>query len=192
MGRGLGDAGLAKGLLRAVLLLVALIAGRAAGAALGVQTLVSRGGRYASHRLSANGRPSCLPGDQAFLAATAVFCLAPLALIGPLLEGLGNDFKALLIKAAMDGMAMVTLVRALGVAAAGAALPVLAIQGSIGLWTRWMAMSHAHPAVLAGLTAASGFIVLTVALVVFGINRIRMADYLPALLLAPLLFRLAG
>lgn len=186
--QGVSDAGFGGGILRGVLLLVALIAGRAIGAALGIQKVVNRAGRYASSRLATEATSVRLPSDQAFLAATAIFCLAPLAWVGPLREGLAGDLKPLLIKTAMDGLAMVSLARSLGVGALGAALPVLAGQGTLALWAQMGLQVIAPQAVVAGVNGASGFIILTVALVILGIHRIRMADYLPALLLAPLLF----
>lgn len=174
--------------LRLVGLMVGLMAGRAIGAALGLQAVINRAGQYARTRFDAAAGTVPVRFDEAFLAVTAVFCLAPLALVGPLLEGMHGDVLPLLIKSAMDGTAMLTLGRTLGWGAVASALPVVAGQGMVGLLSRWAAPAlELHPAA-AGVQAAGGFLLLAVALVVLGMSRVRMADYLPSLVLVPLIY----
>ncbi len=189
---GVMGEGIWTGALRGMGLLVGLMAGRAVGAALGLQMRVNRAGYYARQRFEAGGGSGVMRFDEGFLAATAVFCLAPLALVGPLLEGMHGDVMPLLIKAVMDGTAMLTLGRTLGWGAVASALPVVAGQGMVGLLSRWVAPAiEFHPAT-AGVQAAGGFLLLAVALVILGMSRVRLADYLPGLLLVPAVFWLLG
>ena len=186
--KGLFVSGFLPGLWRGVLLLIALSAGGAMGVLLGIQKRVNRAGVYARERVSGGMSGKRVPWDQAFLAGAAMFCLAPLALIGPLAEGGFADPKPQLVKSLMDGVAMIGLGRALGIGGIAVAFPVAVGQGSIALWARLAAPFVAADPVGGGIQAVAGFMVLTVALVILGTGRIRMADYLPSLILAPLLF----
>ncbi len=186
------DGSLARMAGRLVLALVALVAGRLIGRALQLQRRLNRVGRFAREHLQAAAAGPVSAGDS-FNASVGVFCLTPLALLGPLQEGLTGDFRLLLVKAAMEGLAMQAMSRSLGVGALLAALPVFVFQGTLTLGTRacqpWL---DAH--VMAGaLSATIGLLATLVALMILEIHKvlqrrpIEMADYLPSLFVAPLL-----
>lgn len=179
------------------LALLALVLGRLLGRALHLQKRLNRVGQFARERLlQANTRrPS--PGD-AFAACAGLFCLTPLAVIGSLHEGLTADFRLLAVKAVMEALAMQSMIKPLGPAALGAAVPVLAFQGTLTIAARaalpWIE-SHGGPGVtgcaIGLLTAAAALMMLEIHKVIRG-RPIEMADYLPSLIVAPLLAALLG
>jgi hypothetical protein len=122
-----------------------------------------------------------------FRAATVVFCLTPLALVGPMQEGLRGDPRTLLIKAVVDGLATLALVRTRGWEVAVVAVPVLALQGTVALVMAGLRERLDWIGAADVLYVTSGFLLLAVALVMFPILRIRLADYLPSLVWAALL-----
>jgi len=68
------------------------------------------------------------------------------------------------------------------------ALPVLAWQGTLTLVCRQFLKPFLEGHNLAdSVNAVGGLLVFSVALVILGLKRIRLADYLPSLALAPLL-----
>jgi hypothetical protein len=69
-----------------------------------------------------------------------------------------------------------------------AALPVLALEGTITLLVARLLepMLSVHNLVNS-VNAVGGLLVFCVALVVLGLKRIELADYLPGLIVAPLL-----
>lgn len=167
---------------------LAFCLGRWTGGWLRLQQRLNRLGQYSGRQLmgSASGGP--LPGwADVFAAATVVFCLTPLAVVGPMLEALAADRRALGLKAVLDGLAALSLARTRGHGVALAALPVLAGQGTFTLLLQatqpHLARGHGD----ALLCATAGLLLLPVALVVLQVARVRLADYLPALLWAPLL-----
>ena len=175
-----------------LILAVAVVLGRLTGQGLGVQARLNRLGQFARERLM--GAPAAGPrrfGDV-FAAATVVFCLTPLAVVGPLLEGLRGDVRALLVKSAVDGLATLGLARSCGWPVILGAVPVLSLQGSLGLlalgWREWFAL----PDVADALGATGGFLLVAVAMVMLQVLRIRLADYLPAVVWAALLAWLVG
>lgn len=170
------------------IVILAMMLGRIVGALLGIQRLSNRVGRHARRRceqISPNA-PGCFP--NAFLASAIMFCLAPLGPLGALAEGLGNDPWPLIIKAGMDGLTAFTLVHLMGAGVLLAALPVLAVQGTITL----VCLRFVEPTTRVfgpadAALATTGLMIFSVALLMLGVRRIAVADYLPALGFAPLL-----
>ena len=119
-----------------------------------------------------------------------MFCAAPLGFLGSVQDGLSDYVFTLGIKAVMDGLAAMGFVVLFGWGTLLAAIPVLALQGSITLvcstWVRPFLESHSQ-AFINSVNAAGGLLVFSVALVIFNLKKIELADYLPSLLVAPLL-----
>ena len=164
-----------------LILAVAVVLGRLTGQGLGVQSRLNRLGQFARQRLM--GAPAAGPrrfGDV-FAAATVVFCLTPLAVAGPLLEGLRGDLRALLVKSAVDGLATLGLARSCGWPVILGAVPVLSLQGSLGLLLLGWRERFELPGVAGAVCATGGFLLVAVGMVMLQVLRIRLADYLPAL-----------
>ncbi len=167
------------------ILLLSLIIGRIIGRLLHLQAGLNHLGQYARRQLS-------LPPEQArqfapgFLACTIIYCAAPLAVVGGLQEGLNSDPKLLIIKALMDGLAMVAFARFFGHMAVFSVIPLLVYQGAFGIIGQNLEpFLHQHNLIDAVSTAA-GYIVICVSLVVLEFKKISLSDYLPALGVAPL------
>lgn len=173
------------------LLLLALILGRMLGRALGLQKLSNRLGRAASARLTAAEKQPAAMGEG-LVACTILFCAAPLGWVGPVPDGLSDFSAPLLVKALMDGLAAMAFVPAFRWAVVLSALPVLAWQGTIALLARaalpWLAAHH----LVDPINAIAGLLISFVSLIIFRAMRVEIADYLPALVLAPALFWMAG
>jgi uncharacterized membrane protein YqgA involved in biofilm formation len=87
----------------------------------------------------------------------------------------------------MDGLATVGFVAAFGRGVVLAALPVLVYQGTLTLLARWAAPFLENQELLDSISATGGMLVFSVALVVMELKRVELANYLPALAVAPLL-----
>ena len=97
-------------------------------------------------------------------------------------------FYPLAVKACMDGLAMVGFVKLFGWGAMLSALPVFIFQGTITMACHVYLepFLRAH-GLLDSVNAVGGLIVCTVAVVIFEIRRVELADYLPSLAVAPLI-----
>ncbi len=174
------------------LAMVALVIGNLIGKALGLQKQSNKLGKYARDRFAqarSKGRPD--PGDG-FVTCSILFCVGPLAVLGALQEGLQNDPKILLIKAVMDALAAFAFVRVFGPGVMLSALPVLAYQGTITLGARTLRPMLEHPAMWDGVSAVGGLLVASTSLVILDVRKVPLADYLPSLLVGPVLWRLVS
>ncbi len=111
-----------------------------------------------------------------------------MGIIGAINDGLSGYFWLLAVKAVMDGLATASFVKMFRWPAALSAIPVFFFFGLITLTCRIYA---AGPLASAGLGDSvgmvSGFVACAVALVIFEIRKVELANYLPALAVAPLL-----
>jgi len=167
---------------------LALIIGKLAGQSLRLQQMSNHLGRKARQRIDAARPEDPRRGSEGFKACAALFCAAPLGVVGALEDGLSEYFYPLGVKAAMDGLATMSFVLAFGRGAMLSALPVLALQGTLTLVCRQFLKPFLETHNLAdSVNAVGGLLVFSVALVILGLKRIHLADYLPSLVFAPLL-----
>jgi uncharacterized protein len=168
--------------------IVAMMLGKVMGRVLQLQKMSNRLGQGARETIVA-ARPEALHrwGDG-FRTCAKLFCAAPLAILGAVQDGLSGYFYPLGVKAVMDGLATIGFIGVFGWGVMVAALPVLAFQGTLwlicALYLKPMLAAHG---LLNSVNAVGGLLVFCVALVILGLRRIELADYLPSLAIAPLL-----
>jgi uncharacterized protein len=122
-----------------------------------------------------------------FNACAILFCAAPLGLIGAVTDGLSDYFYLLAVKAVMDALAMSGFVKIFRWSAALSAIPVFVFLSVISLTVQLYAKPHLDTD---ALNAAAGLLACIVTIVVFEVRKVELANYLPALAIAPLLTKL--
>ncbi|MGH3506217.1 MAG: DUF554 domain-containing protein [Nocardioidaceae bacterium] len=123
---------------------------------------------------------------EGFVAASLLFCVGPLTILGSISDGLGNGADQLFLKAVLDGFAAIAFAASFGWGVAASALVVAVVQGSLTVLGAALGdvLPDAH---LAALTATGGLLLVGVALRLLQIKQVPVGDLLPALLIAPLL-----
>lgn len=143
--------------------------------------------RFAVRRLgSGAGHESRARFIQGFVVSSLVFCVGPLTILGSIEEGLGKGADQLLLKAALDGFASIAFAAAYGWGVAASVVVLVAVQGSLTAVGAAVG-SFLPDAHLSALTATGGLLLVGVALRLLDIKQIKVADLLPALVVAPLL-----
>lgn len=122
---------------------------------------------------------------QGFVTASLVFCVGPLTILGSIEEGLTGDFRTLALKSMLDGFAALAFASTLGMGVTFAALTVLLYQGALTLSAAW-AKALLTEAMIAEMTAAGGLVIAAIGLSLLEIKRLRLANLLPAIFIAPL------
>jgi uncharacterized membrane protein YqgA involved in biofilm formation len=173
-----------------LIVLAAMSLGKLLGRLLHLQKMSNRLGQFARQRMT-RGKPGA-PGrfGDGFLVGAALFCAAPLALLGALQDGLQHNWHLLAIKAVMDGLAAMAFVPMFGRGVMLAVVPVVAWQGLLTLGAQVLIQQEIlrQPSPpLDALHITSGFLAFSVSLIVLELKKIELADYLPSLALAPLL-----
>jgi uncharacterized membrane protein YqgA involved in biofilm formation len=123
---------------------------------------------------------------EGFVAASLLFCIGPLTVLGSISDGLGNGADQLILKATLDGFAAIAFAASFGWGVAASALVVGVVQGTLTVLGALLGnlLPDAH---LLALTATGGLLLVGVALRLLQIKQVPVGDLLPALLVAPVL-----
>ena len=180
-----------------LLLMLALIIGNIAGRLLHLQQLSNRVGQNAREQISLASSGTTKRIDAGFKTCAALFCASPLGIVGAIADGLSlaapgaagsENVGPLAIKAVMDGLAAMGFAGLFGWSVILSVIPVLTLQGTLSLFCqRVLGPVLVEHALMGSVQAGAGLLVLCVALVMLGLKKIPLADYLPTLLVAPLL-----
>jgi uncharacterized membrane protein YqgA involved in biofilm formation len=167
-----------------------VLGGLLIGALLGEWMKIEDGLKFIGERLEARfagkekGSGRFLRG---FLTASLVFCIGPIAILGAIQDGLNGNYSLLVIKSVLDGFASLAFASTLGVGVMFSALMILLYQGGISLLAAQL-NSVVTPAMMAEMTAVGGVMLAGIAISsLLELKPIRVASFLPALIIAPLI-----
>jgi uncharacterized membrane protein YqgA involved in biofilm formation len=167
-----------------LVLLVSVLVGVVIGELLKLDAGVQAIGSWAEHRLSRGGEPGRV--SLAFITTTLIFCVGPLTVLGSFLDGSRGDITLLAIKSTLDGVTSIVFAATLGWGVLLSAASVLLVQGSLTL-IAFLIHAGLTDLETAELTAAGGIAVLGISLGLLELKSIKVANFLPALVVAPLL-----
>jgi uncharacterized membrane protein YqgA involved in biofilm formation len=181
--------------------LFSVLIGGIIGEALGIENALERLGRWFEARLggrlaaegAAGGRATIAQG---FITASLVFCVGPLPILGSIQDGLMGDYTLLAIKSMLDGFAGMALAASLGAGVILSAATVLGYQGALSLLALLLGASlggvtRQTPWVVE-MTATGGVVILSIGFLLLDIKRIRVANLLPAVFVAPAIVLILG
>jgi uncharacterized membrane protein YqgA involved in biofilm formation len=160
----------------------AVLLGGLAGEALRIEDRLARLGDRLQRRFSAPGAHSTI--SEGFFTASLLFCVGPLTVLGAIENGLTGDYQTLATKAVLDGFASIALASTLGWGVGLSAISILVYQGAITLGAGFFSDVLTGEA-LAVLTSAGGVTIIGIALKLLALKDVKVANYLPALVIAP-------
>ena len=121
---------------------------------------------------------------NAFVTASLTVCIGAMAIVGSIEDGVSGAHDILFLKAALDCVIVMVMAAAMGKGAIFSALPVFVLQGAVTLLARVLA-SVLTPAALGNLAYIGNILIFCVGWnMINGKKRIRVANLLPALLIA--------
>ena len=172
-----------------LILLGSLLLGTLIGELANIEDALNRFGDRVQRALAREGSKV----SEAFVTSSLVFCVGPLSILGALDNGLKGDVTKLAIKATLDGFAALAFSAALGWGVLLSIAVILIYQGGISLGAHFIAPAlSANPQTITELTAAGGLILVAIGLKLLKIRDLRVANMLPALVMAPVLVALVA
>ena len=187
---GLASASVKQFFYQLLIVLLAMIVGHALGRLCRIQHWMNRLGQSAKAKLDRATANRKNAGDGV-VAAAILFCAAPLGIVGAVEDGLQRYFAPLAIKAVMDGLAALSFARMFGWSAMLAAVPVAAFLSGLTLLGDRIEPWLTAQDLIGVVHASAGLIMTYVTLVIFEVKKVEIANYLPALVVAPALMKLA-
>jgi uncharacterized protein len=162
--------------------LASVILGLVIGETLDLDGILKRFGDYLQKRFSKGESPV----SRAFVTTSLVFCVGPLTILGSLEDGLTGDYSLLALKSALDLVASLSFASVLGWGVLLSAGTVLVVQGALTL-SAGLLEEIVTESMIEAMTATGGVLILGLGLVLLELKEVRVANMLPALLIAPLL-----
>ena len=156
-----------------------VLLGAITGEVIKIEQAVERIGEW----LKARFRSDSSTFVQGFVSASILYLTGAMMIVGSIQDGTSGDASTLYIKSLLDGVASVALSSTLGIGVAFSALSVLLVQGSITLLSSKLLVMQ-NPVVLDAVTAAGGLLILGIGTNLLELTKIRIGNFLPALLYA--------
>jgi hypothetical protein len=123
---------------------------------------------------------------EGFIAASLLFCIGSLAILGPIQEGLGNGFNILLVKSGLDGFASIAFAATFGIGVIFSFIPVLIYQGSVTLLAYWL-HNFLSEVIINELNAVGGLLLIGLSINILEIKKLKVANMLPSLIVVVIL-----
>lgn len=124
---------------------------------------------------------------RGFLVASILFCVGPMTILGSLQDGLTGDYSILATKAVLDGFAALAFTSTLGVGVMFSILVIFIYQGGLTLLAAQLNQVISAPMMLE-MNATGGILLMGIAISsLLELKAIRMANFIPALVIAPLI-----
>ena len=126
------------------------------------------------------------PFVEGFVAASLLFAIGPLAILGSISDGMGTGIDQLVLKSTLDFFAAMAFATSLGWGVAVSAIPVAIYQAS------WTLVGLGLGEILDGyqidvMTVVGGIMLMCIALRLLNIKHVAVGNLLPALAVAPVL-----
>ena len=193
--QGVGLVTLAVGMSMAIttenflLVLLSIVLGGILGEWWGLEERLDRAGEWLETR--AARFPFLAQGEftKGFVTASLVFCVGPMTILGSIQDGLSGDYTLLTIKSVLDGFSALAFAASMGMGATFSAVTVLVYQGVLTLGAS-LFQNVLTDTIVTEMTATGGVMILGIGLLLLEIRRVRVANFLPALAIVPLLVTL--
>lgn len=161
-----------------IALLFALIIGGMIGSSLRIEDgILSIGNRFA--------KDSDGGFAKGFLDSSILFCSGSMSIIGSINAGTTGDYSLILIKSIMDGFMAIVFASAYGKGVLLSSAVVFVYQGFFTIFGAFLAPRLGDSGIGA-IAAAGGYLLIMLALGLLKMKSIKTADFLPALVLAPI------
>lgn len=129
------------------------------------------------------GAPSVADG---FVAASLLFCVGAMAIVGSLENGLTGNYDTLKAKSVIDGIAAIVFASSLGVGVAFSAVAIILYQGAISL-AAGLLSPLLSDTVIAEMTCVGSLLIVALSLNMLNVTKIKVMNLVPAIFLPILL-----
>ena len=167
-----------------IVVILSVVIGAVIGTLLDIDGFITRLGDNLEKRFASGGEKVSI--SQGFVTASLLFCVGAMTIVGSLTAGLTGDNEMLFTKSVLDFISSIMLTVSLGLGVMFSSAFVLVFQGSIALLAGFLSPIFSESAINETVCAGS-ILIIGLSLNMLGITKIKVANYMPALLVAPLI-----
>ncbi|MCS6846623.1 MAG: DUF554 domain-containing protein [Anaerolineae bacterium] len=175
-----------------IVILLSILFGGIVGELLDIDGALHRFGAALERRFAkSDDAESTARFIRGYVAASLVFCVGPMTILGSIQDGLKGDYSLLAIKSTLDGFAALAFAASLGVGVGFSIITIVVVQGGIALLAGQLQGWFTSP-MLAVLSATGALLIIGIGLTLLDLKKIRLANYLPALAIGPAIVAVLG
>ena len=163
-----------------LLLVISLALGALVGEMLDLTGKLDRFGLWLREK-SGNGQDNRFL--DAFITSTLTVCVGAMAIVGAVQDGIYGDYSILLAKSLLDFVIILVMASSMGKGCLFSAIPVAILQGGVTLLAR-LVEPLLTAAALGALSMVGSVLIFCVGVNLIWKNTIRVANLLPALVIA--------
>ena len=167
---------------KAMLVVLCLTIGTIIGEIIGIEKGFEHFGEWLKHK---TGNSKDAKFVDAFVTASLTVCIGAMAIVGSIQDGISGDYSTLAIKTVLDFIIIAIMTTSMGRGCVFSAIPVFLFEGSITLLARLVAPLMTDQAV-SYLSLVGSILIFCVGVNLVWGKRLRVANMLPAVLLAVL------
>ena len=171
-----------------IVLILSMVIGTLIGTLIDIDDKINRIGQFIERKMKKEGEKTSIA--EGFMTASLLFCVGAMTIVGSLNAGLTGDNTLIFTKSILDLISSCLLASTLGVGVMFAAIFVLVVQGGLVLLAGLLQGVLTDQALIAEITCAGSVMIIGLGLNILGITKLKVANFLPALLLVPLFYRL--
>lgn len=167
---------------KSMLVVLCLAVGTMIGELLGIENGFRKFGEWLKEKTGNSGDTGFV---NAFVTASLTVCIGAMAIVGAIQDGILGDYSILAVKAVLDFIIIAVMTSSMGKGCAFSVIPVFLFQGVITLSARLVSPVMTDLAV-SYLSLIGSILIFCVGINLVWGNKIRVANMLPAVLLAVL------
>lgn len=166
-----------------LVLIVSMLVGTAIGSLIDIDDKINRLGSWVEKKFNKGEKKVSIA--EGFVTATLLFCVGSMTVVGSLNAGLLGDNQMLYTKSLLDLISGTMIAASCGIGVVFSAVSILVIQGGIVLLAELLSGVLTTPAINE-MTCVGSVIIIALGLNLVGISKFRVANFMPAIVLAPL------
>ncbi len=168
-----------------LIIIASIVLGVITGTLANIDGAITKFSENIEARFKKNGKKASV--SEGLITATLLFCVGSMTVTGSIDAGVSGDCTILLTKATLDFVSSMMLASTLGIGVMLAAVSVLVIQGGLVLLSGLIAPFMGAGAINE-MTSVGSILIMMIGTNLMGITKIKVADYLPAILYAPIIY----
>ncbi|MDO4438314.1 MAG: DUF554 domain-containing protein [Eubacteriales bacterium] len=170
-----------------LILIVSIVLGAVTGTLIDIDGLINKLAKLVEVKLKREGKGNSIA--EGLVSSTLLFCVGSMTVTGSIQAGLTGDNSILFTKAMLDMVSAMMLASSLGIGVLFSAFAVFIIQGGLVLLSGFIAPFMSTGAVNE-MTCAGSVLIIMIGTNLMGITNIKVADYLPAIVFAPVFYNI--
>ena len=170
-----------------LILIASVVLGAITGTLLNIDGAINTFAQQVEAKFKKEGQKASLA--EGLISATLLFCVGSMTVTGSIQAGLTGDNSILITKATLDLVSSMMLASSLGVGVLLSAGTVFVIQGGL-VMLAGVVDPFMNTGAINEMTCAGSILIVMIGTNLMGITKIKVADYLPAILFAPIIYNI--